>query len=62
MHSFDNSQSTSRKKNNWQLLGLFFKKELPEIDENDYLNIQNSNFQGLSNFMKKIYQILTKRK
>lgn len=30
MHSFDNSQNFERRKNNWELLDLFFKKnEMP---------------------------------
>lgn len=44
MHSFDNSQNTKRKANNWYLLGLFFKKEIPEIEESDYILIKDNNF------------------
>lgn len=62
MHSFDNSQNSDRKKNNWYLLGLFFKKDMPqEIEEWEYKTIQGHDFSQLTIFMKKLYTLLTKR-
>lgn len=61
MHSYDNSHNSGRKANNWNLLGLFFKKEGIDFEEAEYKNIPNGDFEALDKYMKKLYHILTKR-
>merc|ERR1712226_1671508 len=61
MHSFDNSHNTNRKANNWYLIGLFFNKEGIDIKEDEYREIKNGDFELLIKFMKRLYNILTKR-
>ncbi|EGR34127.1 hypothetical protein IMG5_023510 [Ichthyophthirius multifiliis] len=63
MHSFDNSHNQSRKKNNWELLQLFFTKNEIPIQKNEWEPILvDSDMEVLIVFMSKIFQILTQRK
>lgn len=61
MHSYEMSNNTKRKENNWYLLGLFFEKYDFPFKKDEYSGIQNGNFDQLLDFMIKFYEILTKR-
>lgn len=61
MHSFDNSENTTKKNNNWFLLGKFFQKHQIPFEAKDYSQIKESNFEQLVTFMMKLYSFLTKR-
>lgn len=63
MHSFDNSHNTERKKNNWNQLELFFKKnEVPFTAEQYGRILQDNDWDQLFNFVSSIYMFLTQRK
>ncbi|EAR84404.1 calponin-like domain protein (macronuclear) [Tetrahymena thermophila SB210] len=63
MHSFDNSHNLTRKKNNWELLQLFFSKNEIAIERSDWEPILlDSEMDTLINFMSKIFTILTQKK
>ena len=60
MHSFDNSQNFSRKKNNWELLDLFFQKNEIPLVKNDWKDVLLDNdSEALVAILIKIYQFLT---
>lgn len=63
MHSIDNGFSNDRKRDNWMLIGKYFK-EINEINlrnENIEAYIKNENSEVIFLIMK-LYQELTKRK
>jgi len=62
MHSYDMSENTTRKSNNWLMLSRFFKKYSLPFKEEHYSKIQTGDFDQLVSFMMQLYQYLTKRK
>lgn len=62
MHSFDSSQNSQRRKNNWDLLELFFTKNQIAIEKKEYDMIQKDNSEQLYDFICRIYTLLTQRK
>ena len=64
MHSFDNSQNTIRKANNWSLIEKYFMKYEQEFPFKpaEFAEIKEGNFEDLVKFMVKLYGILTKRR
>lgn len=62
MHSFDNSDNTVKKKNNWLLLSKYFEKN-PKFGfkPEEYSKIQEGDFSQCVQFMARIYNVLTKR-
>jgi hypothetical protein len=62
MHSFDSSQNSSRKKNNWDLLELFFVKNTIGVDKKEYDRIVGDDPEQLFDFICRIYTLLTQRK
>jgi hypothetical protein len=61
MHSYDMSENTKRKANNWMLLGRFFKKYGLPFQPEQWIDIQKGDFDQLVTFMLSLYQFLTKR-
>lgn len=61
MHSFDNSENTVRKNNNWYLLNKFFLKNEVPFEPHEYNRIKEGDFEQLVAFMLKLYTYLTKR-
>ncbi len=63
LHSFDNSQNQERRKNNWSILELFFKKNEIPLTKKDFDKILNNNdMNAVVEFMGKLYTFLTQRK
>ena len=62
MHSFDNSQNVSRKLNNWTLIEAICKKKDIPFEKKDFDKVIDNDFQGLVNFMTKLYSHLTSKK
>jgi hypothetical protein len=61
MHSFDNAESYSKKKDNWMQLQLFFtKRKIPIVINNIDALILNQQDTTLE-FVKKVYTLLTER-
>lgn len=63
LHSFDNSQNEERRKNNWNIIEAFFKKNEIPITKRDFEKILNENdMNTVVEFMSKLYTFLTQRK
>jgi hypothetical protein len=64
MHSFDNSNNTKRKENNWYMLSKVFKDhpKLFPFQSQDYSDIKNNNFEQVVSFMKQLYMALAERR
>lgn len=62
MHSFDNSENTAKKKNNWLLLSKYFEKNKKlGFKPDEYNRIADGDFAQLVQFMARLYNVLTKR-
>src|SRR3990167_3213246 len=62
MHSFDNSENVSKKKNNWLLLQKYFEKNKQfGFKTEEYSKIQEGDFSQCVQFVARIYNVLTKR-
>ena len=61
MHSFDMSNNTTKKNNNWFLLAKFFKKYNLPFKKETYQDIPKGDFDQLVTFMMALYETLTKR-
>lgn len=62
MHSFDNSENTVKKKNNWLLLSKYFEKNKKfGFKPDEYNRIADGDFSQLVQFMARLYNVLTKR-
>lgn len=62
MHSFDSSQNSSRKKNNWDLLELFFTKNSIGVEKKEYDRVLEDDSEQLYEFVCRVYTLLTQRK
>ena len=61
MHSFDNAENYSKKKDNWQQLQIFFqKRKIPIVINNIDALILNQQDTTLE-FVKQVYSLLTDR-
>jgi hypothetical protein len=61
MHSFDNAENYSKKKDNWQQLQIFFqKRKIPIVISNIDALILNQQDSTLE-FVKQVYTLLTER-
>ena len=62
MHSFDNSQNSERRKNNWDLLEQFHKKNAIPYEPELVPRILENDFDALYDYMKGMFSYLTSKK